>query len=207
MVSIELKTPFIFLVVAVFEQHAADFLSPQAPAPALRSRQVLADVVSTRAACFAARLCQPVVMPNLVKRRWKARQRKLAALKRPVPLVALSRPQKKWEKAWGVDRRAEAAKAGERKEKLRTDKLKKAAELILQASCSPSANRRMWLERAQLQMGKTYAWIEDRYADDLLGPDGVVVDEEKKAAEEDEDNAPLTDLEVMQKKPNFSRKM
>ena len=88
-------------------------------------------------------------MPNHVKRKWKARQVNLAALKRPVRLVALSRPQKKLEKDVGVDRRAKAAKARERKEQLQKDQLKKAAELILQASCIPRADRRMWLDVAQ----------------------------------------------------------
>ena len=146
-------------------------------------------------------------MPNHVKRRWKARQKKLAALKRPVPLVAFSRPRKKWEKARGVDRRAEAAKARERKEQLQKDKLKKAAELILQASCIPRADRRMWLEVAQLQMDKNDEWIEERYADDLLGPEQFAPGSASAAAGAAEEDAPLTDLEVMQKKPFFSREM
>ena len=106
-----------------------------------------------------------------------------------------------------MDRRAEAAKARERKDKLQKDQLKKAAELILQASCIPRADRRMWLEVAQLQMDKTYEWIEDRYADDVLGPEQPAPGSASAAAGAAGEDEPLTDLEVMQKKPNFSREM
>ena len=41
--------------------------SRPAPAPAPRSRQVLADDISARTACFAARLCQPLCC----RRTWK----------------------------------------------------------------------------------------------------------------------------------------
>ena len=56
-------------------------------------------------------------------------------------------------------------------------------------------------------MDKTYEWIEDRYADDLLGPEQPAPGSASAAAGAAGEDAPLTDLEVMQKKPNFSREM
>ena len=78
--------------------------------------------------------------------------------------------------------------------------MKKAAELILQASCIPRADRRMWLEVAQLQMDKTYEWIEERYADDLLGPEQPAPGSASAAAGAAGEDAPVTDSEVMQTK-------
>ena len=65
----------------------------------------------------------------------------------------------------------------------------------------------MWLEVAQLQMDKTYECIEEIYADDLLSPEQPAPGSASAAAGAARKDAPLTYLEVMQKKPNFSRKM
>ena len=65
----------------------------------------------------------------------------------------------------------------------------------------------MWLEVAQLQMDKTYEWIEDRYADEVLGPEQPAPGSASAAAGAAGEDSPLTDLKVMQKTPNFSREM
>ena len=78
---------------------------------------------------------------------------------------------------------------------MQKDQLKKAAELAPQASCIPRADRRMWLEVAQLQMDKTYEWIKDRYADDLLGPEQPAPGSASAAAGAAGEDAPFSDAD------------